>query len=156
MKANQFIKNQEADVLGLPMYLIIVMIIAVAVIAAVIYMIPTGTKTMTAQISPGVIAATTIAGGTAHNDTAKIWVNVSTMDAQRNPISGATVTLTGLGTVINFDEKGVGSYLGVAPTNQNITLPNNVNEGYLRLIIRAPGGFENYEDSQAIFVVRQN
>ncbi len=45
VKLCHFRRNNEAQVLGLPMYLIIVMIVAVAVIAAVIFMIPQGTQT---------------------------------------------------------------------------------------------------------------
>ena len=57
MKKRTIIKKQSAQVLGLPMYLIIVMVVAVAVIGAVIFMIPQGKQTLNALvIENGVIA----------------------------------------------------------------------------------------------------
>jgi hypothetical protein len=53
MKRKSLIRNKKGQVLGLPMYLIVIMIVAVAIIAAVIFMIPKGSQTMIAQINSG-------------------------------------------------------------------------------------------------------
>ena len=50
MRYKKILSKKDAQVLGLPMYLIIVMIVSVAVISAVIYMIPQGTKTLNALV----------------------------------------------------------------------------------------------------------
>jgi hypothetical protein len=158
MKANQFIKNQEADVLGLPMYLIIVMIIAVAVIAAVIYMIPTGTKTLQAVVTEGAAFTAAVQGdGTATVTPAadSIKVSLYTNDERRDPITGASVTVIGLGTTIAFTEQAtIGTYHSQVAVDP-VRLAPHANQGYLTLIVRAPG-FENFEDTRAIMIVRGN
>ena len=156
MKANNFIKNKEADVLGLPMYLIIVMIVAVAVIAAVVAMIPRGTRTLQASVTTGaVLGAETQSDGTATVEISSLEVKVYSNDERRDPIKGATVTISGLGVAISLSENSTttGKYDGIQGDLKTAKLPANVNEGYLKLIVKAPG-YETFEDPHAILVIR--
>lgn len=157
MKANNFIKNKEADVLGLPMYLIIVMIVAVAVIAAVVAMIPRGTRTLQASVTTGAVlgANKTQPNGTATVEISSLEVKVYSNDERRDPIKGATVTISGLGVAISLSENSntTGKYDGIQGDLKTAKLPANVNEGYLKLIVKAPG-YETFEDPHAILVIR--
>ena len=153
MKKIYFVRDNRGQVLGLPMYLIIVMIVAVAVIAAVIYMIPKGTQTLQASVTTGAVQqATTQTDGTATVTISGIVVNAYSNDERRDPIAGATVTISGLGTAITFTESPTGTYTSSGGST-TATLAANVDEGYLKLIVRAPG-YENFEDPKAILVVR--
>jgi hypothetical protein len=155
MKANNFIKNKEADVLGLPMYLIIVMIVAVAVIAAVVAMIPRGTRTLQASVTTGALGAKTQHNGTATVNISSLKVKVYSNDERRDPIKGATVTISGLGVAISLSENSTttGTYDEIQGDLRTAKLPANVNEGYLKLIVKAPG-YETFEDPHAILVIR--
>ncbi|MEM4258346.1 MAG: hypothetical protein QXL17_04250 [Candidatus Thermoplasmatota archaeon] len=157
MKANQFVKNQEADVLGLPMYLIIVMIVAVAVIAAVIYMIPQGKKTIIATVDPNdaLLSSTAFTWDSANNywkttTATVIDVLVTTNDDSRKPIANANVIMTGGGTVQNGRTDSTGKATLTFPAGA-IIVQANVRESYLKLSVNAQG-FENYEDAQAVLL----
>lgn len=154
MKHINLWKNEKGQVLGIPMYLIIVMIIAVAVIAAVILMIPKGTRTITAQVTSNSLLAEdpgSAGGGEfTFSKSYSIWIKVCTSDERADPIEGATVTLVGSG--ISGQSKtlknGSAKITGIKPT-----LDANVNEAYLKLVIKA-AGYEDFIDEKAITVVR--
>ena len=147
-----FRKNTEGQVLGLPMYLIIVMIVAVAVIAAVIFMIPQGTRTMSAQVTANALIAETAgdAGAFTFTNSYQVVITVTTNDERADPISGATVTLVGAGAAVEgtTGNDGTVTLPGFSPT-----LNANVNEAYMKLIVKATG-FEDFEDVQAVSIVR--
>lgn len=153
MKKTVFVRNQEGQVLGLPMYLIIVMIVAVAVIAAVIFMIPQGTKTMNAAVSTGSAQLST--GVNADNEATfgviPVTITVTTNDEQRSPIMGATVRLVGCHVV------GEGTTLadGVAAFDvpAGAYLAAGINEGKLKMTVKAPG-YEDFEDDSAVVLLR--
>lgn len=154
MKRRYFRKNESGDVLGIPMYLIIIMIVAVAVIAAVVFMIPKATRTMTAQVTGNALIAespgTKGAGLFTFSKTYTIWVKVATNDERSDPIADATVTLVGSGvagqgkTLTN----GSAKITGIKPI-----LDANVNEAHLRLTVKATG-FDDFIDTKAVTVVR--
>ncbi len=148
MKKNSFRSNEKAQVLGLPMYLIIIMIVAVAVIAAVIFMMPQGSKQIDAQITSGSL----IGGSGTGRITPKgdVTIKVVTKDGSADPISGATVTLIGAGVAEEHvtDNDGEWTFTDVSPV-----LEANKNEDYITVRVKA-SGFEDYEDVQAIHVVR--
>lgn len=148
MKKNSFKRNEKAQVLGLPMYLIIIMIVAVAVIAAVIFMMPQGSKQIDAQVTSGSLIA---GSGTGRiTPTGDVTIKVVTKDGSADPISGATVTLIGAGVAREqvTDNDGEWTFTGVSPV-----LEANKNEDYITVRVKA-SGFEDYEDVQAIHVVR--
>lgn len=154
MKRRYFRKNENGDVLGIPMYLIIIMIVAVAVIAAVVFMIPKATRAMTAQVTSNALIAespgTKGAGSFTFSKTYTIWVKVTTNDERADPIADATVTLVGSGVA------GQGKTLtnGSAKiTSIKPILDPNVNEAYLRLSVKATG-FDDFIDTRAVTVVR--
>ncbi|HVQ01541.1 MAG TPA: hypothetical protein VMT57_08505 [Candidatus Thermoplasmatota archaeon] len=136
------------------MYLIIIMIVAVAVIAAVVMMIPKGTRAMNAQVTTNGLLAEdpgNDGGGVfTFSKTYTIWVKVTTNDPRADPIQGATVTLTGAG------ESGQGKTLdnGSAKiTGIKPTLDANVNEAYMTLTVKA-AGYQDFVDNTAVMVMR--
>ncbi len=147
MKKTKLTTNNNAQVLGLPMYLIIIMIVAVAVIAAVVMMIPQANKMMNAQITPGVIE---IQEDGTQNATATITVTVTTKDDRADPITDATVTLVGGGKASSqtTDSSGTATF-----TINGLTLDTNINEAYLKATITA-AGFEDYTKDQAVLLYR--
>lgn len=148
MKKISLRKNNEAQVLGLPMYLIIIMIVAVAVIAAVIFMMPQGSRHIDAQITSGSIISDTGTGEI--RPSGDVTIRVVTKDSRADPLSGATVTLSGAGVAREeiTNDNGEFTFTGVTAF-----LDANKNEDYITVTIRA-SGFEEYKDTQAIRVVR--
>ena len=154
MKRKTIRGNESGDVLGIPMYLIIIMIVAVAVIAAVVVMIPKGTRTMNAQVTGNALLAENpgSAGGGSFtfSKTYTIWVKVTTNDQRADPIADVTVTLVGAGvagqgkTLTN----GSAKITGIKPI-----LDANVNEAYLALTVKATG-FDDFIDTKAVSVIR--
>jgi hypothetical protein len=154
MNQRNFRKNESGDVLGIPMYLIIIMIVAVAVIAAVVFMIPKATRTMNAQVTANALIAenpgTKGAGLFTFSKTYTIWVKVTTSDQRADPIADATVTLVGAGvagrgkTLTN----GSAKITGIKPI-----LDANINEANMIMTVKATG-FEDFIDTKAVTVVR--
>lgn len=151
MEKKFFVKNEAGDVLGLPMYLIIVMIVAVAVIAAVIFMIPKGTQTMNAQVISGATIgedpgnANEFTFSTAYD----VKIKVTTNDERADPIKSATVTIVGAGVAGSgtTDENGEAT-ISVTPK-----LGANINEAHMELTVKA-AGFKDFEDNEAVIVMR--
>jgi hypothetical protein len=154
MNRKNFRQNQSGDVLGIPMYLIIIMIVAVAVIASVVFMIPKATRTMNAQVLGNALLAESPGskggGSFTFSKTYTVWVNVITSDERADPISGATVTLVGAGVASQGKTLNNGSakITGIKPV-----LDANVNEAYLKLTVKATG-FEDFTDMKAVSVIR--
>jgi len=154
MKIRRMRGNEKGQVLGLPMYLIIIMIVAVAVIAAVIFMLPQGTQTMKAVVTSGSVVS---AGSDPASD--GVWVfsdfnvevEVLTADERGDPIVGATVRLSGGGVVVQevTNNDGIATFTGISGAK----LEQNINEGYMKLTIKA-SGFEDYTDDSAVLLYR--
>jgi hypothetical protein len=91
MYKKNFRKNERGDVLGIPMYLIVIMIVAVAVIAAVVFMIPKATRAMSVQVTSSALIAESPGsdggGKFTFSKTYTIWVKVTTSDERADPIS---------------------------------------------------------------------
>ncbi len=136
------------------MYLIIIMIVAVAVIAAVVMMIPKGTRSINAQVTSNALIAEdpgTDGGGLfTFSKTYTIWVKVTTNDQRAEPISGATVTLTGAGDAGQGKtlDNGTAKISGIKPT-----LDANVNEAYMTLTVKV-AGYDDFVDDTAVTVMR--
>lgn len=153
MVKRRSIRTDEAgDILGIPMYLIIIMIVAVAVIASVIYMIPKGTRTMNAQVTSNALLAETATGGGVFNFSKAytIWVKVTTNDERSDPISGATVTLVGANAAGQAKTLANGSakITGIKPR-----LDANINEAHLTLTVKV-AGYKDFIDPEAVTVIR--
>ncbi|MBN1860928.1 MAG: hypothetical protein JW840_05650 [Candidatus Thermoplasmatota archaeon] len=154
MNRKNFGQNESGDVLGIPMYLIIIMIVAVAVIAAVVVMIPKATRAMNVQVTGNALIAESPGskggGSFTFSKTYTIWVKVTTMDERADPIADATVTLVGAGVAGQGKTLSNGSakITGIKPI-----LDPNINEANLRLTVKATG-FEDYIDIKAVTVVR--
>jgi len=155
MKRTLFKGNEEGQVLGLPMYLIIVMIVAVAVIAAVIFMMPQGTRTMSAQITAGSVQTGDGSNGEIDIPSAgtfPVTVQITTNDDRNDPIQGATVRLVG-GHAIGETVQQTGAD-GIATLTVNgAKLDPNVNEAYMKMTVKALG-YEDFEDDQAVLLYR--
>lgn len=144
-------KNNQGQVLGLPMYLIIVMIVAVAVIAAVIFMIPKGPQTMNALVTSNAVIAEEPghAGAFTFTGSYSVVIKVTTNDERADPIEGATVTLVGAGV----SGSGTTDVNGEVTISLTPKLEANVNEAHIKLTVKA-SGFEDFEDDEAVTVAR--
>jgi len=151
MRKKFFVKNEAGDVLGLPMYLIIVMIVAVAVIAAVIFMIPKGTQTMNAQIVSGATMGEDPGNADefTFSSSYDVKIKVTTNDERADPISGATVTLVGAGVA----GSGTTDANGEATISVTPKLGANINEAHMELTVKA-AGFQDFNDDEAVTVMR--
>ena len=151
MKKRTIINTKSGQVLGLPMYLIIVMVVAVAVIGAVIFMIPQGKQTLNALvIENGVIAEDPgNASAFQFSTSYPITVKVSTNDQRADPIQGASVILVGAGVA----ETGSTNGDGLAMFSIQPSLSENNNEDAIKLIVKA-SGYEDFTDMQAIMLYR--
>ena len=152
MKLRIYTNNTEAQVLGLPMYLIIVMIVAVAVIAAVIFMIPQGTQTMNALVTENMVIAEDPGNASefTFSQAYDVTIKVTTNDNRADPIADATVTLIGAGVAESGSTNGNGEItLSVTPE-----LGTNINEAEIKMIVKATG-FEDFNDDAAVTVYRQ-
>ena len=154
MKKRNFGSSEHADVLGIPMYLIIIMVVAVAVIAAVVFMIPKGTRAMNAQVIDNSLLAespgTTGGASFTFSKTYTIWVKVTTNDQRAYPIVDATVTLVGAGVAGDGKtlKNGSAKITGIKPI-----LDANINEAYLKLTVKA-AGYDDFVDLKAVAVMR--
>jgi hypothetical protein len=154
MNRKNFRKNEGADVLGIPMYLIIIMIVAVAVIAAIVFMIPKATRAMSVQVTGNALIAENPGskggGAFTFSKTYTVWVQVTTNDERADPIADATVTLVGSGVASQGKTLNNGSakIKSIKPV-----LDANVNEAYLKLTVSA-SGFDDFVDPRAVTVVR--
>lgn len=152
MKLRIYGQNTDAQVLGLPMYLIIVMIVAVAVIATVIFMIPQGTQTMNALVTDNVVIAEDPGNASAFtfSQPYDVTIKVTTNNNRVDPIADATVTLIGAGVAESGSTDGNGEVtLSVTPE-----LGTNINEAAIKMIVKA-SGFEDYNDDDAVTVYRE-
>ncbi|MEA3458648.1 MAG: hypothetical protein U9R21_08230 [Candidatus Thermoplasmatota archaeon] len=151
MKKNSFRKDERGQVLGLPMYLIVVMIVAVAVIAAVIVMIPQGTQTMNALVTDNAVISEDVGNASkfTFNGSYDVMIKVTTNDERADPIADATVTLVGAG-VAESDTTDANGEVAISVTP---TLGANVNEAHIKLTVKA-AGFEDFEDDTAVTVYR--
>lgn len=151
MRKNSLLKNKNAQVLGLPMYLIIIMIVAVAVIAAVIFMLPQGTQSMIAQVTENsVIEGNGDPGDITVTFTGVVKVEVRTNDERKDPIEGALVRLSGA-HAIGEDRTDSDGIAEVALST--IELDAGINEAYLKMTVKATG-YEDYNDDQAVIIYR--
>ena len=163
MKLRRFERNNKAQVLGLPMYLIIIMIVAVAVIAAVLFMIPQGNKVMKAVVTENPVVSD---GSDPGSD--GVWVFsdfepkivVQTADERGDPIVGATVRLSGGGVVTQGTTDNTGTVVfdggtgaGHGPVVTGAKLEANINEAYMKLTVKA-AGFEDFTDDSAVLLYR--
>jgi len=149
MRKISFRKNNEAQVLGLPMYLIIIMIIAIAVIAAVIFMMPKGTQKLKGEVTDGFMISSPTGSGGAEVTMAGSTGTIKVTDMDGNPISGARVTLTGAGVAwSDFTESDGTKSFTIDPV-----LPENVDELYVTMRVKADG-YDDFEDKNAIQIVR--
>ena len=150
MKKRFLKRNNEAQVLGLPMYLIIIMIVAVAVIAAVLMMMPQGTKMMIGQVQSGGVFKGDGAAGEITISDVIVTVEVKTNDERRDPIEGALVRLSGAHGIGEAETNNQ----GVATVNVgDCMLDQGVNEAYMKMTIKAEG-YEDYEDKDAVLIYR--
>jgi len=130
------------------------MIVAVAVIAAVIFMIPKATRTMNVQVTSNALIAESPGsdggGKFTFSKTYTIWVKVTTSDERADPISEATVTLVGAGDASQGKtlDNGSAKITGLKPI-----LDANINEAYMVLTVKA-NGYEDFSDTKAVSVIR--
>jgi len=152
MKGRKFKGNSKGQVLGLPMYLIIIMIVAVAVIAAVIFMLPQGSKMLDVEIDGSMIPLTGN-GKITGSAPADIVITVRTKDDAANVVSNARIILTGAGVAYEGETNADG-VCTVPAASATAILEENKDLDYVTLTIKA-SGFEDFENTEALSVVRQ-
>jgi hypothetical protein len=150
MKRKSLIRNEKGQVLGLPMYLIVIMIVAVAVIAAVIFMIPKGSQTMVAQVNSGSVQSGTGDPGDYTFGDFTVTVTIMTNDDRQDPIQGAVIRLSGGHTVA---EATTGADGVASITVSGAELDANINEAYMKMTVKA-SGYEDFEDADAVLLYR--
>ena len=144
-------RDENGQVLGLPMYLIVIMIVAVAIIAAVIFMIPKGSQTMNAQVTDGSIQSASGAVGEYNFTDFTVTVQIMTNDDRQDPIQGAVVRLSGGHGVGESDPTGSNGIATITVTGAK--LDANVNEAYMKMTVKA-SGYEDFEDNDAVILYR--
>ena len=144
-------RDENGQVLGLPMYLIVIMIVAVAIIAAVIFMIPKGSQTMNAQVTDGSIQSASGAVGNHSFSSFNVTVKIMTNDDRQDPIQGAVVRLSGGHGVGESDPTGSNGIATITVTGAK--LDANVNEAYMKMTVKA-SGYEDFEDNDAVILYR--
>ena len=151
MKTRAMKTNQSAQVLGLPMYLIIVMVVAVAVIAAVIFMIPQGTQTMNALVTENAVIAEDPGNASefTFSQSYDVSIKVTTNDDRADPLQDATVTLIGSGVASTASTNAE----GIATLSITPTLAENINEATVKLTVKATG-FQDFSDDDAVTIYR--
>ena len=151
MKIRKIKINEKAQVLGLPMYLIIIMIVAVAVIAAVLMMMPQGTKMMNAQVISGSVSKGSGDVGDININSFQVTVKVTTDDDRRDPIEGAVVRLSGAHDAAESLPTGTDGIATI--TLDECKLDSGVNEAYIKMTVKA-SGYEDFEEPKAVIVYR--
>jgi len=151
MKSKSLMRNEKGQVLGLPMYLIVIMIVAVAIIAAVIFMIPKGSQTMIAQVTDGSIQSASGAVGEHSFVDFTVTVQIMTNDDRQDPIQGAVVRLSGGHGIGESSPTGSDGIATITVTGAK--LDANVNEANMKMTVKA-SGYEDFEDNDAVILYR--
>lgn len=131
----------EKGVLELPLRMVVTLIIgsaALIIILSFIFQSCLFPKSLQVSWHPSII----------ESDVEKEII-ISVYDSKGKPVSGATVMISGLGTV------GVNKTNGKGKTSINIraSLPEYRNEGYLNLRVKVNGCYEDFYQENAIKVV---
>ena len=151
MKRKSLLRNEKGQVLGLPMYLIVIMIVAVAIIAAVIFMIPRGSQTMIAQVNTGSVQSASGAVGDYSFADFTVTVKIMTNDDRQDPIQGAVVRLSGGHGIGESSPTGSDGIATI--TVSGAKLDANINEAYMKMTVKA-SGYEDFEDTEAVLLYR--
>jgi len=151
----RFVEDEEA-VEGLPVRLIVVLVVGVIALAAMVAAVNgfKPQKMMSASVievggkDGNLLVVPKVGyGPVEHNWTCRVLV----IDADGNPISGASVIVHGLsGAGGGVTDKNGEAYL--TKTN-DVLLNANQNSGYMTLEVSAPG-YNNYKNENAMAVVR--
>jgi hypothetical protein len=146
-------RDNEAQVLGLPLYLIIIMIIAVAVIAAVMAMMSDlGTpQKMNAVCDPASFTAqdnATYLNGVYKYEDLDITVRVTRSGGAADPVRDATVILEGGGAISHKKTLEDGT---IKLTLSGVEVPANTDKTWISITVKADG-YEDYQDGNAVIL----
>lgn len=147
--SRRIFRNHSAQVLGLPMYLIIVMVIAVAIIAAVVAMIPHGTQTLQATVIQNPVIGENPGNASAFTFSKSYDIKIKVVTSDDRAVSGATVMLIGAGVA----ETGITDANGEVTITITPYLGENINEDHIKMVVKTKG-FQDYTDEEAIIVYR--
>ncbi|HDN51240.1 MAG TPA: hypothetical protein ENG06_05650 [Thermoplasmatales archaeon] len=132
----------ERGVLDLPLRLLVTLVVGAAALSIILYYIFTPCwfpEHLQVQWHPLVINA---------DEEEKIVITV--MDSHGNPVSRASVIVSGLGNASS--NKTINN--GTATLEIQCSLPSYRNEGYLDISVHAPGCYEKFFQENAIKVVK--
>lgn len=149
---------------GLPMRLIIIVVVAAVVLAAILammkYVTPTGTLQVSYEFVSGSVSGGTVTGsgsvimvdvnGMQALDDINFKIKVKVVDANGNPVSGATVILSGAGTAAAGETLGDGE---ITIEVKNAELAENQETAYMKVEVKA-SGYNKYVDEEGITIQR--
>ena len=161
MAGSKFFKKDETAI-ELPINIVVMLVVGMVALAALLAIIPPQTKQMRVEVLNSTINIGA-PNQTAFDGTAIIVdsygdhtfsVSLSIMDADGNPVKGASVVLRGAGGVAT----GVSADDGTVTVSSNdgspIKLAQNQNEGSMKLTVSADG-FYDYEKDKTILIIKK-
>jgi len=139
---------------GLPMRLIIIVVVAVAVLAAILAMLnmvnPKGTLNVECMSVGGQEGNLYTVSGAGEISDISFNVVVKVTNSEGDPVSGATVTLTGANGAGSGKTGDDGT---VTITVQNVKLNANENKEYMDVTVTA-SGYHEYNEENFIVIAR--
>ncbi len=147
-----FLEDQRG-IEGLPMKLIIIVVIAGAVLAAVLMMIPEGTGTLNAEcisVDGNSGHLKTVSAASGEISVGSFDVTVQVTDGDGDPVADADVTLIGANGAGAGKTGGDGE---VTVTVQNARLDTNEEKDYVSVEVTA-SGHHSYEEEQFVVIAR--
>lgn len=131
-------------VTGLPVKIVVLTIVGLAALAVMLSSIPS-------CITPRAISARILGNDTIGLEAQEADfpnVSVKVTDRSGNPVEGATVIISGLGSGgYGLTDKG-----GVANVSSSGKISLSSNEGYLKLMVKPQGCYQEYTNEYAVKV----
>jgi len=134
--------DDERGVLDLPLRLLVTLVVGAAALSAILYYLSAPCwfpEHLQVEWNPQII-----------NAEEESRINIKVMDSHGNPVSRASVIISGLG---NAGSNKTGED-GTTTILISCSLPSYRNEGYLDISVNAPGCYEKFFQENAIKVVR--
>ena len=161
MVSSNFLKKDETAI-ELPINIVVMLVVGMVDLAALLAIIPTQTKQMRVEVLNSTInigaPSQTIFEGTAiivdNYGDHTFSVALSVMDADGNPVQGASVALRGSGGVATGVTADDGTVTVASDSGSAIKLAQNQNEASMKLTVTADGIYD-YEKDKAILLIKK-
>ncbi len=143
-------RKEEGDVIGLPLYILIAVVVAAVALAAILsFMVTSGPTISDWNIQPKQINATTddVTGQAKWSG----YVNITVYDQNGHPLSNVNVLLEGCGITMGGTTNAHGM---VSLYLKNVTLPKNVQADKIKVTMSYPGLIGEQTKTDNILVIR--